>query len=139
MNNNELESYKKQIEDKLLHLENSAAEIISELRTCSDNNTCAMPDILDWAKGETDLNTQLEIHNHILSRQGQLRRALRRIEMGSFGHCSECDSKIADERLKAHPCAHLCIECQLQREHGTKSAPILKLSNYAVVPKDFAA
>src|ERR1700682_1802232 len=45
----------------------------------------------------------------------QLRDALaplRRIQVGSFGTCQECDQDIHPKRLSAVPWAPLCIRCQ---------------------------
>jgi len=44
--------------------------------------------------------------------------ALRRIKAGTFGQCVACGKAINIERLKAHPQAHLCIECQSAAEKG---------------------
>jgi DnaK suppressor protein len=40
------------------------------------------------------------------------RAALRRIQVGSFGTCQECDQDIHPKRLSAVPWAPLCIRCQ---------------------------
>src|ERR1700730_12075228 len=40
------------------------------------------------------------------------RKALRRIEEGSFGICQECDQDIHPKRLSAVPWAPCCIRCQ---------------------------
>jgi RNA polymerase-binding protein DksA len=42
--------------------------------------------------------------------------ALKRIEEGTYGTCTNCDKQIAEERLEALPWATLCIECQRDRE-----------------------
>jgi DnaK suppressor protein len=42
----------------------------------------------------------------------QVRAAMRRIQKGSFGTCSECESAIGQKRLAAVPWAPRCIQCQ---------------------------
>ena len=42
---------------------------------------------------------------------GAVRRALQRIEDGSYGECANCGNEIAAGRLEARPEAALCIEC----------------------------
>jgi len=42
----------------------------------------------------------------------EAREALRRIEQGTFGICTECDDPISPARLAAVPWAPLCIRCQ---------------------------
>lgn len=44
--------------------------------------------------------------------------ALRRIDMGVYGMCRDCDSNIGFERLESQPIAERCVECQ---EHYEKS------------------
>lgn len=46
----------------------------------------------------------------------ELDDALKRIEDGSFGICSDCKGTITKIRLKAVPSARLCIKCQQKRE-----------------------
>jgi DnaK suppressor protein len=38
--------------------------------------------------------------------------ALRRLEAGQFGTCSDCRCRISDARLRALPFAALCLACQ---------------------------
>ncbi len=42
--------------------------------------------------------------------------ALRRIEDGTYGTCTNCGKQIPEERLEARPWATLCIDCQRDRE-----------------------
>ena len=47
------------------------------------------------------------ISNEIAS----VRRALERIEEGTYGECANCGNNIAAGRLEARPEAALCIDC----------------------------
>lgn len=58
----------------------------------------------------------LAIKGFIDERQVQIRDALKRIDEGRYGMCSECDQQISWERLDAIPEATLCIDCQKKRE-----------------------
>ena len=40
-----------------------------------------------------------------------IRRALDRIEDGSYGTCANCGDEISDKRLEVRPEAALCIDC----------------------------
>lgn len=42
----------------------------------------------------------------------EIETALRRLEKGAFGKCSECRCAISDTRLRAQPFAVLCLSCQ---------------------------
>lgn len=48
----------------------------------------------------------------------EILEALRRLKNGTFGQCVACGKAINLERLKAHPQARLCIECQSASEKG---------------------
>lgn len=44
--------------------------------------------------------------------------ALRRIAMGVYGVCRECDGDIGYERLQSQPVAERCVACQKQHERS---------------------
>ena len=54
-----------------------------------------------------------ENSEHVLA---EIDAALRRIEDGTYGQCTNCGRQIPEERLEARPYATLCIDCQRQRE-----------------------
>ncbi len=43
--------------------------------------------------------------------------ALRRMDNGEYGLCTECGAEIKYGRLEAHPCANECIDCATFDEH----------------------
>ena len=54
-----------------------------------------------------------ENSEHVLA---EIDAALKRIETGTYGICSNCGRQIPEERLEALPWATLCIDCQRDRE-----------------------
>ncbi len=52
-------------------------------------------------------------HREIL---GQVERALRTIETGTYGVCESCGSPIGKARLQAFPRATLCLACKQRQE-----------------------
>jgi DnaK suppressor protein len=51
--------------------------------------------------------------------EAELRRiaaALKRIETGDYGYCTQCDEPIFHKRLEADPATPWCIECAEQAE-----------------------
>jgi DnaK suppressor protein len=63
---------------------------------------------------DRELDYTLEENSeHVLS---EIDAALRRIDDGSYGRCTNCGRQIPEERLEARPYATLCIDCQRQRE-----------------------
>lgn len=69
------------------------------------------PDFAEQAveleNGETLVALDREVHAEL---QG-IERALRRIDDGSYGECSECGEPISEQRLRALPYTTLCFDC----------------------------
>ena len=49
---------------------------------------------------------------------GEIDAALKHIEDGTYGTCTECGKEIAAERLEAYPWASLCIDDARKAERG---------------------
>ncbi|MGD8541511.1 MAG: TraR/DksA C4-type zinc finger protein, partial [Desulfobacteraceae bacterium] len=50
-----------------------------------------------------------------------IKKALARIDNGSFGICETCGEEISIERLRARPVTTQCIECKTKEEALEKS------------------
>lgn len=48
----------------------------------------------------------------------QMRKALARVNVGSYGICEECGQIIDTDRLMVFPEATLCVSCEKKREKG---------------------
>jgi RNA polymerase-binding protein DksA len=65
---------------------------------------------------DRELDYTLEENSeHVLA---EIDAALKRIEEGTYGICTNCGKQIAEERLEALPWATLCIDCARDRERG---------------------
>ena len=63
---------------------------------------------------DRELDYTLEENSeHVLA---EIDAALKRIEEGTYGVCTNCAQPIPEERLEALPWATLCIDCQRERE-----------------------
>ena len=63
---------------------------------------------------DRELDYTLEENSeHVLA---EIDAALRRIEEGTYGICTNCGKPIPEERLEARPWATLCIDCQRDQE-----------------------
>jgi DnaK suppressor protein len=63
---------------------------------------------------DRELDYTLEENSeHVLA---DIDAALKRIEDGTYGICSNCGKPISPERLEARPWATLCIDCQREQE-----------------------
>ena len=93
-----LEAQLAELEDRLSRIERDLAEPPD---ADSSERAVQMEDD-DALEGQAAL-----VSNEIAS----VRRALERIEDGTYGECANCGNAIADGRLEARPEAALCIEC----------------------------
>jgi RNA polymerase-binding protein DksA len=65
---------------------------------------------------DRELDYTLEENSeHVLA---EIDAALKRIEEGTYGICTNRGEQIAEERLEALPWATLCIDCARDRERG---------------------
>jgi len=51
------------------------------------------------------------VGNSLLVTEEKLRRALAKLDEGSYGHCDSCGGPIAPGRLQVAPESTLCIDC----------------------------
>jgi DnaK suppressor protein len=66
---------------------------------------------------EVEDDEALERQGELIQREiASVRRALGRIEDGTYGQCVRCGREITPARLEARPEAALCIECARQAE-----------------------
>jgi DnaK suppressor protein len=109
MTNNELNKFKKILQDKQDELEHV-------VRNRDGIAIEKSADALDEVQHASE--RELAIRN--LDRESNLlrnvRSALRRIEDGSFGTCLHCEEEISPKRLHAVPWAPFCIQCQEQAD-----------------------
>lgn len=61
---------------------------------------------------EVEDDVALEQQAALIAREvASVRRALTRIENGTYGSCARCGDEIGSKRLEARPEAALCIDC----------------------------
>jgi RNA polymerase-binding protein DksA len=97
-----------------LHRENpgSLEDETEEVMGGADNH------LGDAAAGTLDREIDYTLEGHSEQVLAQIDAALKRIEDGTFGICTNCGKPIAEERLEARPWASLCIDCQREMERG---------------------
>ncbi len=69
------------------------------------------PDFAEQAVELENGETLVALDREVNAELREIERALRRIEDGTFGACTECGTAINEERLAALPYAGLCIDC----------------------------
>jgi DnaK suppressor protein len=102
------------LEGKRKQLTIDLADSMRRLRTAADDARVAEPQ--DGSPGEAsdDLETALvQMKSETLVK---IEQALRRLEAGTYGNCSECAQQIPTARLQALPFAVRCAPCEGARE-----------------------
>ncbi len=79
------------------------------------------PDPTDRASLESNRNLDLRIRDRERKLSQKIKKAMERIENGSFGICEVCGGEISEERLKARPVTTLCIDCKMAQEEEEKA------------------
>lgn len=82
---------------ELSHLDQHPAEAASEL---------------------ADQGRELALLSVVDHQREEVRRALARLDDGTYGSCVDCGDRLSDERLDARPEAARCIRCQSTMEHA---------------------
>ena len=66
---------------------------------------------------ELEDDAALEGQAALVAREiASVKRALLRVETGTYGECARCGNEIASKRLEARPEASLCISCAQQEQ-----------------------
>jgi DnaK suppressor protein len=81
-----------------------AAQVVSRLDIPSDEGDLSQQHHEEWLflnRNSIDMQLLREISD-----------ALKRIELGSYGVCPECEEEISTKRLNAVPWARYCVTCQ---------------------------
>jgi DnaK suppressor protein len=72
----------------------------------------ANPDRADLAYDYAYRARRMSLLDQLEDRLAEVKKALKRIDEGTYGICTNCGKTILPERLEALPYAELCIDCQ---------------------------
>jgi DnaK suppressor protein len=70
----------------------------------------------DAPQREADRELDMAMSDRDIALQGQIARALARVQAPEFGLCSDCGTAIAFDRLRLEPWAERCVACESARE-----------------------
>ena len=114
----DLNKFRKEIQEKINELSGSMDDIRDDLNNNSKGNASLSQDSVysvHMADAGTD-SYEREKGFHLMNREtnyiNHLNLALQRIELGEFGICVVCDSKIPKERMMEVPNATKCVTCK---------------------------
>lgn len=117
MKKKELEFYREHLSSRLTELASHGDDTVSGMTAPKEN----FPDPTDRASLETDRNFMLRIRDRELKLIKKIKKALDRIDKGTFGVCESCGDSIGEKRLKARPVTTQCIDCK-EAEEATERA-----------------
>lgn len=117
MNKKDLNHFKKLLSHQLAELLSQADDTVSGMTAPKEN----FPDPTDRASLEADRNFMLRIRDRESKLIKKIKKALERIEDGTFGKCESCGEEITVKRLKARPVTTLCIDCKTKEEAVEKA------------------
>ena len=117
MNKKDIEYFKNLLTDRLEDLLEQADNTVSGMTTPKGN----FPDPTDRASLESDRNFMLRIRDRESKLIKKIKKALERIDNGTFGICDACGEDISIKRLKARPVTTQCIDCKTKEEAFEKA------------------
>ncbi|MGA7143717.1 MAG: RNA polymerase-binding protein DksA [Desulfobacterales bacterium] len=117
MKKKDVDYFKKFLNERLEELLSHADNTVSGMTTPKEN----FPDPTDRASLEADRNFMLRIRDRENKLIKKVKKALDRIEKGTFGVCEKCGEDISVKRLKARPVTTLCIACKTKEEAFEKA------------------
>lgn len=120
MKKKEVEYFKKLLSNQLEELLEQADDTVSGMTTPKEN----FPDPTDRASLEADRNFMLRIRDRESKLIKKIKKALERMDSGTFGICESCGENISTKRLKARPVTTQCIECKTKEEALEKALGI---------------
>jgi len=113
----DLEEIRAILEQRLQALLERAEATAPELQS---TNPGALADPSDMAAYEFDQGFEIRIKERERKLIRKIRKALKRIEEGTYGICEECGERIGLERLRARPVTTMCIDCKEDQEFMEK-------------------
>lgn len=116
MNERQLEYFRRKLLDWKADLLEDTKETIEGMQEGARN----IPDVADRASEETDRSLELRTRDRQRKLVSKIDQALRRIDEGEFGYCSETGEPISLMRLGARPIATMSLEAQERHERKEK-------------------
>ena len=121
LNKNELEKFRKALEDLASRVRSDATAMLEQARGSSGGNGAGELSNAPLHLGDMgteeylyDLNTTLLANEQYIV--SEARAALQRIEQGTYGLCESCGKPVAKARLEAIPFARYCVDCAAKND-----------------------
>lgn len=108
-----LEAELARLESEVTHLQTEDRDTLSE----ASGENAYRDHMADQGSATFEREMDMTIEENLRELLGDVRRALARIEEGTYGSCERCSSDIPTARMEAVPTASLCIACKSADEH----------------------
>jgi DnaK suppressor protein len=115
-----LERLKTLLGGELARLEAEVAAIDAEERESlseASGENVYRDHMADQGSATFERELDMTLEENVRELLAEVRRALDRIEAGTYGTCERCAEAIPAERMEAVPTASLCITCKAAVEH----------------------
>ncbi len=116
MNKKKLQYFKKTLTKQLEMLHDKT----SQTRVTSLAESEQIPDFTDQATLESDIDMNIHIKERDSKLILKIKRALEKIEEGTYGICEQCGEEITEARMEARPVTTECIDCKREQENLEK-------------------
>ena len=114
----ELKKFKELLEAKRRSVVDNAKKTLTDNMVLDPSD---LPDEMDLASSEYLQSFEFRLRGREKTHLAKLELALKKIDDGSFGICTECGEPIAKKRLEARPETQLCIRCKEDQERDEKA------------------
>lgn len=112
MKKKDIQYFRELLTNRLEELLEHAGNTVSGMTATKEN----FPDPSDRASLEEDRNFMLRIRDRENKLIKKIKKALERIDDGTFGVCEKCGEDISIKRIKARPVTTQCIDCKTKEE-----------------------
>lgn len=112
MKKKDIQYFRELLTNRLEELLEHAGNTVSGMTATKEN----FPDPSDRASLEEDRNFMLRIRDRENKLIKKIKKALERIDDGTFGVCEKCGEDISIKRIKARPVTAQCIDCKTKEE-----------------------
>lgn len=108
---------KQMLEDYRQEAGGEVAEKLRRVRTESSwQRSASLSDAIEAADADVQEDIELIIIRMKAETLEKINEALKRLESGIYGNCSDCGGEISENRLRALPFAIRCTECESAHE-----------------------
>ena len=109
------------LKKELLNKKEILVGLQNQNKKVSSEDETLVSDAADRSDVEESWFNKERMSQHWKTELLHIESALRRMEVGAFGICEECDEEIPVKRLRVRPDATLCLDCQevMEKEMGS--------------------